>query len=190
MILRIKLLQLIYDPKTIQFLLLNLNNYIVDYIGSYLCNGYTLDQKTYNVIHNNYNSVCNFNLFSIKVENILNKFQYFNTTFDKLNHCEYLFRFINIYCLKITKWAEINNTHLNFIYTIKNKIIELKKNCCSMLLKEPYIITHNINTRLNNYKQRLRNDFYRHIDKFNRESNECLYYLNNFLYIHHGTLWI
>ena len=59
-----------------------------------------------------------------------------------------------------------------------------------MLLKEPYIITHNVNTRLNNYKQRLRNEFYRHIDKFNRESNECLYYLNSFLYLHHGTIWI
>ena len=187
MILRIKLLKNIYGSKFINYLLIKLDKFLVDLIGSYICKGYTLDYISYQVIHNTNITDYNSKYFCIKVASILDKFYYMTNTIDQLNHCEYIFRFINIYYNKLLN-VDVNG-NLSFVIVTKNKILQLQQDCINILHNDSYIISHNVNTRLN--KKKLKNiiSLRKHMDSFTRECNECLHLLNNIIILHNGNNW-
>lgn len=180
--LRIKLLKQLYDEKCIHYLLLNFDKFTVDLIGSYLVKGYTVDNSTYKTIHTmeSHNS---YSYFYKTIWEILNEFDNKHDRIEKVKHCEYLFRYLNMYYPIVESIS-----YHNFVVVTKEKIIELHKDCMKAIHDEVHLIRHNVNTRSNKRKKQYMELLCIHVDKFRRESKECLIHLNSIINQH--SVWI
>ena len=179
--LRLKLLSILYDINTVDYLLRYFDTYTVDRIGSYLVTSYTLDNDTYNKIreckHRN-----TFNYFKTMISRALDTFDDIHDIIPRIRQCEYLFRCINMY-YPIVKPVQYNT----FVTNTKNKIKQLNTDSMQIIHKEEHLIRHNINTRLHKRKRQHMEQLCIHIEKFSRESHECSIHLNS---INHPIIWI
>ena len=171
--LRIKLLKQIYDEKSINYLLLNFDIFTVDLIGSYLVKGYTLDNSTYKAIHT-MESRNTYSYFYKTIWDILANFDKKYGKLNKVKQCEYLFRYINMYYPLI-----ISMKYYYLVTVIKEKILELLTDSMYAIQETHLLIRHNVNTRLNKRQIQYMELLCIHVDKFRRESKECLMHIDS-----------
>lgn len=179
--LRLKLLSILYDKNTVDYLLRYFDTYTVDRIGSYLVTSYTLDNDTYNKIRESKDRDT-FYYFKTMISRALDTFDDIHDIIPRIRQCEYLFRCINMY-YPIVKPIQYNT----FVTNTKHKIKQLKSDSMQLIHKEEHLIRHNINTRLNKRQRQHMEQLCIHIEKFSRESNECSIHLNS---INHPIIWI
>ena len=170
--LRIKLLRLLYGEENCDFFIQKVNKDCLNYIGSFLCKGYTLNNETMYNIKLIQHKPYTYNMFKDTMGKLLNEYENLNDNISRLKQSELVYRFINMYYSKV---ASTDSNKLTNVCYIKAKRLQIE--CNSLYLDENKKILHTYNTR-KNFK--MKEDLHKlnaSIDKFKREIETAIHLL-------------
>ena len=170
--LRIKLLKLLYGDDNCDFLLQKVNKDCLNYIGSFLCKGYTLNNETiYNIKVIQYKPYT-YDMFKDIMGNLLNEYENLDDNISRLKQSEIIYRYINMYYSKVA--STNSNKFTNACY---NKAKRLQIECNCLYQDEKNKILHTYNTRKNLKMKEELHKLNTSIDTFKREIDTAIYLL-------------
>lgn len=170
--LRIKLFRILYGDDNCDYLIQKINKDCLNYIGSFLCKGYTLNNETIYSIKAIQYKTYTYDMFKDTMSDLLNQYDKLDDNISKIKQSEIVYRYINMYYSKV---ASTNSNKLTNVCYIKAK--SLQTECKSLYLDENKKILHTYNTR-KNFK--MKEDLHKlnaSIDKFKREIETAIYLL-------------